>query len=53
MKMKFGAYKGTDMAEVPTGYLEYLLEQAEITSVLVRNELEKRNQNKVLQFTQS
>jgi hypothetical protein len=52
MKMKFGVFKGTEITEVPTGYLEYLLEQSEITTVLVRNELEKRKTNKVLQFTQ-
>jgi hypothetical protein len=42
MKMKFGAYKGTELTDVPLGYLEYILEQAEITNVLIRHEIQRR-----------
>jgi len=42
MKMQFGQYKGVDIKDVPEDYLEFILNQAEITCAIVPKELERR-----------
>lgn len=39
MKLKFGAYKGKKLAEVPTEYLDWVLEEMEPTVPAIKTEL--------------